>query len=63
MEMIIINRVFDSRYEIYLEIALTINKRMYDDGEISYIMYNAVEKEILEKIKQEREKNSGFIQS
>ena len=40
-----------NKYELYLELALIINKNMYDDKEISYYLYKNVEDKLLYKIK------------
>ena len=50
VELIIIHRIINNKYEIYLEMALVINKSMYDDEIISYHLYRLVENKILEKI-------------
>ena len=36
---------------IYYELALVVNKEMYDDKKISYMMYQNTERYLLEKLK------------
>ena len=40
-----------SREHLYLELALKVNKEMYDTNEIPFNLYKYVEDEILKKIK------------
>ncbi len=51
-ELIIINRLFNSKYEIYLEIALIVNKNMYDSLLIPYNIYKITEDNILKKLRE-----------
>ena len=49
--MIIIYKTIDSKYEIYLELALIINKNIYNDKKITYHTYKITEDKILQIIK------------
>lgn len=49
--MIKINKLLKNKYELYLELALTINKNMYNDKTITYQTYKQTEDNLLEKIK------------
>ena len=48
---LVISKRVDSRYEIYLEIALVINKMLYDDEDISYQIYKMTEDRLIHKMK------------
>ena len=49
--VIIINKLINSKEEIYLEVALIINKSLYDDKKIAYYTYKVTEEKILQRIK------------
>lgn len=49
--IIMSNRVLDKNKEISLEIALYINKNLYEEQEITYKMYKYTEDIILRQIK------------
>ena len=40
-----------SNNQLYLELALSINKQMYDDNEISYNIFKITEDTLLKKVK------------
>ena len=52
--MIIIKILINSKYQLYLELALLINKDMYDTNKIPYNIFKATEDELLKKIKSVR---------
>ena len=41
----------DSNNQLYIELALAINKQMYDDNEISYNIFKITEDTLLKKVK------------
>ena len=47
------NKVINSKQEIYVEIALRINKSLYDDKEISYYIYKKTENKLLQMLNRE----------
>ena len=49
--MIYIHKLLDSKYELYLEVALIVNKNMYDEQKIPYHIFKLTEEKLLEKIK------------
>ena len=49
--MIFIHKLLDSKYELYLEIALIVNKSMYNDQKNPYRIFKLTEEKLLEKIK------------
>lgn len=44
-------KFINSRYELYLEIALIVNNNMYNDNKIPYQVFKLTEEKLLEKIK------------
>ena len=56
--MIIINKLLNSKYELYLEIALIVNKSMYNDQKIPYHIFKLTEEKLLEKVKYAKSKIS-----
>lgn len=46
-----IKKNIDSNNQIYIELALAINKQMYDDNEISYNIFKITEDILLKKVK------------
>lgn len=44
------NIVFETKYQIYLELALVINKEMYEKKEIPYYVFKFAEDELLKKL-------------
>ena len=46
----IIHNLINSKYEIYLEIALIVNKSLYDEKRIPYYLYKTTENKILKQI-------------
>lgn len=56
--MIYVHKKIDSKYEIYLEIALIINKSLYNDKKISYHIYKMTEDKLLQSIKTTKLKTS-----
>ena len=57
-EWIMIHKLINSKDEIYLEIALTINQNMYKDKKIPYHIFQLTEEKLLEKIKTIRRNSS-----
>lgn len=49
--MIYIHKLVNSKYDIYLEIALILNKSIYDEKKIDYHIYKMTEDKLLEMIK------------
>ena len=41
----------DSNNQLYIELALAINKQMYDDNEIPYNIFKITEDTLLKKVK------------
>lgn len=44
------NKVQELNKKIYLEISLIVNKKVYEEGLITYEVYNKVQNSILEKL-------------
>lgn len=44
------NKVQELNKKIYLEISLTVNKKVYEEELITYEVYNKVQNSILEKL-------------
>ncbi len=50
------HKLLESKYELYLEIALIVNQNMYNDQKIPYHLFKLTEEKLLEKIKTEKSK-------
>lgn len=46
------NKLINSKYQIYLEIALIINNNLYTSKKINYSMYKTTENTLLKKLKE-----------
>ena len=49
MEGLNIRKNFNTNKQLYIELALVINKQMYDDNEISYNIFKITEDILLKK--------------
>lgn len=54
-----IDKIFNNRKELYLELSLIINKKMYESKTIPYHVYKISEEKILQMI--DRDDNNGSI--
>lgn len=47
------NKTFNTNFQIYLELALAVNKSLYEENKIPFYIFKKAEDEILKKIKSE----------
>ena len=55
-ELIFINKIFNTKNDIYLEIALIINSDLYKENNIDYYIYKTAENKLLKLLNNKEEK-------
>ena len=55
-ELIFINKIFNTKNDIYLEIALIINSDLYKENNIDYYIYKTAENKSLKLLNNKEEK-------
>lgn len=54
----IINKLIDTNYQLYLEIALSINKELFESKSIPYSVYKYTEDNLIKKSQLYKEDNN-----